>query len=131
MLVLLLGNIYYFAGLPSAVDVCDIFAAVAKCSSCEFLLLLLVSLLNVAVISTVADCRTVCSGGPTAFDIHDVPIVPAAAGISDFNSVSAVVGLGFGYWTQKNYRLLASAGFTFISSKTSKNNCILMYMYVH
>ncbi len=42
------------------------------------LLLLLVSLLNVAVFSTVADFPTVCSGGPIADDIHAVPIVPAA-----------------------------------------------------
>jgi hypothetical protein len=115
LLVQLLANLYYFwllvvAGLPSAVDVCDISAAVAKCSSCDFLLLLLASLLNVAVFSTVADCPTVCSCGPTAEDIHDVPIVPAAAVISDLNSVPAVVGLG--YWLQKNCRLLASAVFT-------------------
>jgi hypothetical protein len=40
-----------------------------------------VSLLNFAVLSTVADFPTVCSGGPTADDIHDVPIVPAAAAV--------------------------------------------------
>jgi hypothetical protein len=109
MLVLLLANLYYFwllvvAGLPSAIDVCDVpmvSAAVAEWFSCEFLLLLLVSLLNVAVFSTVANCPTVCSGGPAADDILDVPIVPAAAVISDFNSVPDVVDLG--YWTQKNY----------------------------
>ncbi len=32
------------------------------------------------------------SGGPAAVDTHDVPIVPAAAVISDFNSVPPVVG---------------------------------------
>ncbi len=37
-----------------------------------------------------------CSGGPSADDIHDVTIVPAAAAVSDFNSVPAVVSLG--YW---------------------------------
>jgi hypothetical protein len=49
------------------------------------MLLLLVSLWNVAVFSAVADFPTACSGGPTADDIHDVPIVRAAAVISDFN----------------------------------------------
>ncbi len=33
------------------------------------------------------------SGGPAAVDSHDVPIVPAAAVISDVNIVLAVVGL--------------------------------------
>jgi hypothetical protein len=74
MLLLLLANLYYFwllavEGLPSAVDVCHVpivSSAVVKCSSCEFLLLLLVSLLSVAVFSTVADLPNVCSGGPTA-----------------------------------------------------------------
>jgi hypothetical protein len=52
--------------------------------------LLLVSLLNVAVFSTVADFPTACSGGPTADDIHDLPVAPAAAAvISNFNSVPA------------------------------------------
>ncbi len=51
------------------------------------------SLLNVAVFSTVADVPIVCSGGSIANDIHDVPTVPAAAVIFDFNSVPAVVGL--------------------------------------
>jgi hypothetical protein len=52
------SGILAVAGLPSAVDVCDVpieSAAVAWCSSCEFLLLLLVSLLNVAVFANVAD----------------------------------------------------------------------------
>ncbi len=44
---------------------------------------LLVFLLNAAVFSIVADFSTVSSGGPTADDIHAVPIVPAAAVISD------------------------------------------------
>jgi hypothetical protein len=174
MLLLLLANLYHFlllsvAGLPSAVDVCDVTivsAAVVKCTSCEFLLLLLLSLLsllNVAVFSTVADCTTVCSGGPTADDIHDVTIVSAAVvkctscefllllllsllnvavfstvadcivllsvmavlllmtsmmfllsllllSSLDFDSVPSVVVLGI--WTQKNYRLLASAVFS-------------------
>jgi hypothetical protein len=57
------------------------------------MLLLLVSLRNVAVFSAVADFPNACSGGPTADDIHDVPIVHAAAVISDFNGVPAVVGL--------------------------------------
>jgi hypothetical protein len=43
------------------------------------MLLLLVSVLNVIVFSAVADFPTSCSGGPTADDIHDVPIVPSAA----------------------------------------------------
>ncbi len=47
------------------------------------------SLLNVAVSSTVTDFPTVCSGDPTADDIHDVPIDHAAAVISDVNSVPA------------------------------------------
>jgi hypothetical protein len=33
------------------------------------------------------------SGGPAAVDIHDVPIVPADAVISDVNSFADVVGL--------------------------------------
>ncbi len=41
------------------------------------------SLLNVAGFSSVY------SGGPSADDIHDDAVVPAAAGISDFNSISA------------------------------------------
>jgi hypothetical protein len=57
------------------------------------MLLLLVSLLNVAVFSAVAHFPTSCSGGPTADDIHDVPIVPSAAVISDFNSFPDVVDL--------------------------------------
>ena len=63
------------------VDVCDVpivSAAVAECSSCMFLLLQLMSLLNVSVFSTVADFPTVFSEGSDAVDIHDVPIVPAA-----------------------------------------------------
>jgi hypothetical protein len=40
-----------------------------------------VSLLNVAVFFTVY------SGGPTADDIHDDAVVPAAAGISNLNSI--------------------------------------------
>ncbi len=31
------------------------------------------------------------SGGPAAIDIHDVPIVPVAAIISEVNSIPAVV----------------------------------------
>jgi hypothetical protein len=46
-----------------------------------------VSLLNFAVFSTVY------SGSPTADDIHDDAIVPAAAVISDFNSISAFAGI--------------------------------------
>jgi hypothetical protein len=38
--------------------------------------MLLVSLRNVDVFSAVADFPTTYSGGPTADDIHDVPIVP-------------------------------------------------------
>jgi hypothetical protein len=48
---------------------------------------LLVSLLNVVVFSTVY------SGGPTADDIHDDAVVPAAAVISDFNSIPAFAGI--------------------------------------
>jgi hypothetical protein len=48
---------------------------------------LLVSLLNVAVFSTVY------SGGPTGDDIHDDAIVPAAAAISDFNSIPVFPGI--------------------------------------
>jgi hypothetical protein len=44
---------------------------------------LLVSQLNVVVFSTVF------SGCPTADDIHDDAVVPAAAVISDFNSIPA------------------------------------------
>jgi hypothetical protein len=49
--------------------------------------LLLVSLLNVVVFSTVY------SVSPTADDIHDDAIVPAAAVISDFNSIPAFAGI--------------------------------------
>ncbi len=45
-------------------------------------------LLNDAVFSTVSDF-TVFSGDPTVDDVHDVPIVPATAVISDFNLVRA------------------------------------------
>ncbi len=45
------------------------------------------SLLNVAVFSTV------CSSGPTDDDIHDDAIAPAAAAISDFNSIPALAGI--------------------------------------
>ncbi len=91
MLLLLLAvstiyGILAIACLPSAVDVCDVpivSVVVALCSSCEILLLLLVSLLNVAVFSTVY------SGGRTADDIQDDAVVPAAAVISDFNSIPA------------------------------------------
>jgi hypothetical protein len=44
---------------------------------------LLVSLLNVAVFATAY------SGGPAAYDILDDVIVPAAAVISEFNSIPA------------------------------------------
>ncbi len=44
------------------------------------------SLLNVAVFSTVY------SGGPTGDDIHDDD-VPAAAALSDFNSIPAFAGI--------------------------------------
>jgi hypothetical protein len=44
---------------------------------------LLVSLLNVAGFSTV------CSGGPTADDIHDDAVVLPAVAISDFYSILA------------------------------------------
>ncbi len=47
----------------------------------------MVSLLNVVVFSTVY------SGGPTADDIHDDAVVPAAAAISDFNSIPAFAGI--------------------------------------
>ncbi len=47
------------------------------------------SLLNVAVFSTVADFSTVRSGTPIADDIPDLPIVPVAAVIFDFNSAVA------------------------------------------
>jgi hypothetical protein len=57
------------------------------------LLLLLVSLLNIAVFSTVILLTFLLSdsGGPSDVDIHDVPIVPAAPVISNVNCVSAVV----------------------------------------
>ncbi len=45
------------------------------------------SLLNVAVFSTVY------SSCPTADDIHDDAIVPAAAAISDFNSIPTFAGI--------------------------------------
>ncbi len=52
------------------------------------------SLLNVAVFSIVADFPVLSdSVASAAVDIHDVPNVPAAAAISDVNSVPAVVGL--------------------------------------
>jgi hypothetical protein len=59
------------------------------------LLLLLVSPLNIAVVSTVPLPTFLLSdsGSPTAVDIHDVPIVPAATVISAVNAVSAVDGL--------------------------------------
>ncbi len=50
----------------------------------QFLLLLLVSLLNVGVFATLADFPTVYSGGPTADDIQDVPFVPAVADLPAF-----------------------------------------------
>jgi hypothetical protein len=56
-------------------------------SSCEFLLLLLVSLLNIVVFSTVY------SGGPTTDDIHDDAIVLAVAAISDFNNIPYFAGI--------------------------------------
>ncbi len=74
------------AGPSPAVDVCDfpiVSAAVAECASCEFLLLLLVPLKNVAAVFS-----TVCSGGPTVDDIHD-----------------DAVG-GFTYWTVQWDKLL-------------------------
>ncbi len=46
-------------------------------------------LTNVMFLLSVADFSTACSGGPMADVIHDVPIVSAAAVISDFNSVPA------------------------------------------
>jgi hypothetical protein len=46
-----------------------------------------VSLLNVALFSTVY------SGGPIADDNHDAAVVPAAAVISDFNSIPAFAGI--------------------------------------
>jgi hypothetical protein len=57
------------------------------------LLLSLVSLLNIAVFSTVLLLTFLLSdsGGPAAVDIHDVPIVPAAVVTSDVNCVPAVV----------------------------------------
>jgi hypothetical protein len=48
---------------------------------------LLVSLLNVVVFSTVS------SSSHTADDIHDYAIVPAAAAISDGNSIPALAGI--------------------------------------
>ena len=45
------------------------------------------SLLNVAVFSTVY------SGGHTVDDIHDDAVVPAAAVISDFNSIPTYSGI--------------------------------------
>ncbi len=63
------------------------YVPIAYCSSCEYLLLFPVSLLIVAVFSTVY------SGGPTADDIHDDAVVPAAAVISDFNSIPAFDGI--------------------------------------
>jgi hypothetical protein len=48
---------------------------------------LLVSLLNVVVFSTVY------SSSPTPDDIHDNAIFPAAAVISDFNSIPAFAGI--------------------------------------
>jgi hypothetical protein len=52
----------------------------------EFLLLLLVSLLNAVVF-------TGYSSSPTAEDIHDDAIVPSAVTISDFNSIPAFAGI--------------------------------------
>jgi hypothetical protein len=51
------------------------------------MLLLLVSLLNVALFSIVY------SGGPTADNIHDDAVVLAAAAISEFNSIPAFAGI--------------------------------------
>ncbi len=52
------------------------------------------SLLSIAVFSTVLLPTFLLSksGGPTIVDIHDVPIVPAAAVISAVNTVPAVAG---------------------------------------
>ncbi len=52
------------------------------------------SLLNIAVFSTVLLPTFLLSdsGGPTAVDIHDVPIVPAATVISAVNTVPVVAG---------------------------------------
>jgi hypothetical protein len=80
-------------GLPSAVDVCPYcLPCCFQCSICELLLLLLVSLLNIAVFSTVPLPTFLLSdsGGPTAVDIHHVPIVPAAAVTSAVNAVPAL-----------------------------------------
>jgi hypothetical protein len=57
--------------------------------------MLLVSLLNIYVLSTVLLLTLLLSDsdGPAAVDIHDFPIVLAAAVISDVNNVPAVVGL--------------------------------------
>ncbi len=54
--------------------------------------MLLASLLQVAGFSANADFPT-DPGSLAAVDIHDVPIVPAAAAISSVNGVSAVVDL--------------------------------------
>ncbi len=51
------------------------------------MLLLLVSLLNVVLFSIVY------SGDPTTDDIHDDAVVPAAAVITDFNSIPAFAGI--------------------------------------
>ncbi len=85
-LVSTISSFLAVVGLPSAVDICDVLivsATVSKFSSCEFLLLLLVSLLNIVVFSTVY------SSSPTADSIHDDANAPAAAAISDFNSIPA------------------------------------------
>ncbi len=52
--------------------------------------MLLMSLLNVAVFSTVADFLLSDFGGLAAVDIHDAPIFTAAYDISDVNSVPVV-----------------------------------------
>jgi hypothetical protein len=86
LLVSTISGFLAVAGLPSAVDICDVLivsATVSKFSNCEFLLLLLVSLLNIVVFSTVYSSR------PTADSIHDDGNAPAAAAISDFNSIPA------------------------------------------
>ncbi len=63
--------------------------------SCELLLLMLVSLLNIYVLSTVLLPTFLLSdsGGPTAVVIHDIPFVPATVIISAVNNVPAVADL--------------------------------------
>ncbi len=80
--------------------------------------ILLVSLLNFAVFSLLMTSVN-----------HDVPIVPAAAVISDFNSVPAASNIGLRKTIGCSPLLCSREPFSF--SQKQKNNCILLYMYVY